>query len=343
VRLSILALIVSTGSKVIGIKDVARAAGVSTTTVSHALSGKGRLPEETRVRVRHIADELGYRPNAVARSLAEGRTGVIGSAFSIDVRSGGPAEISWYGAVLNAAAEHAKRLGYALVFVPYAEGSDMWSKLPLDGSIIVEPVRDDPHLAALRERHVPWVAVGRPYDGEGWFVDNDNGALVRGVFDHLRAGGATRTALLTVEWPSSWQEESIESYQVWCASRGQTPAVVVAPSSDPAAAIAELMDRPERPDAVFCLFETVAVGLVEAARERGIRIPEDLLIVAGGDIGVGEHAHPAITTIDYDAKSLGATAVEMLIDQIEGTGSQVPTRFLPTRLVPRASSSGLSP
>jgi DNA-binding LacI/PurR family transcriptional regulator len=327
---------------VVGIKDVARAAGVSTTTVSHALSGKGRLPDETRVRVRHIADELGYRPNAVARSLAEGRTGVIGSAFSIDVRAGGYAELAWYGTVLNAAAERAKRMGYALVFVPHAEGSEMWAKLPLDGSIIIEPVRNDPHLAALRERRLPWVSVGRPFDGEGWFVDNDNDALVRGVFDHLRAGGATRTALLTVEWPSSWQEESIESYREWCSSRGEAATVVVAEASQRDRAIADLLEGPERPDGVFCLFEGVALGLMEAAAARGIRIPQDLLIVAGGDIGASAHTDPPLTTIDYDAESLGAAAVELLIDQLEGTQSRGRTRFLPARLVGRRSSSRLS-
>ncbi len=329
--------------KVIGIKDVARAAGVSTTTVSHALSGKGRLPDETRVRVRRIADELGYRPNAIARSLAEGRTGVIGSAFSVDVRSGGYAEIAWYGAVLNAAAERAKRLGYALVFLPHAEGSDMWAKLPLDGSIIIEPIQDDPHLAALRERHLPWVSVGRPFDGEGWFVDNDNEILVRGVFDHLRAGGARRTALLTVEWPSAWHRESIESYREWCSSRGGTATVVVAPREGHERAIADLLDRPERPDGVFCLFEGLTLELLQAAGDRGIRIPQDLLVVAAGDVGVSAHTDPPLTTVDYDAEALGAAAVELLTDQLEGIHARGHTRFLPTRLIARRSSSGLSP
>ena len=71
-----------TGSSV-GIKDVAREAGVSITTVSHALNGKGRIPENTRRRVRGIAERLGYEPNAIARSLAGGRTGVIAIAFSL--------------------------------------------------------------------------------------------------------------------------------------------------------------------------------------------------------------------------------------------------------------------
>ena len=71
-----------TGSSV-GIKDVAREAGVSITTVSHALNGKGRIPEDTRRRVRGIAERLGYQPNAIARSLAGGRTGVIAIAFSL--------------------------------------------------------------------------------------------------------------------------------------------------------------------------------------------------------------------------------------------------------------------
>jgi DNA-binding LacI/PurR family transcriptional regulator len=329
-------------SKAVGIKDVARAAGVSTTTVSHALSGKGRLPEETRTRVRLIADELGYRPNSVARSLAEGRTGVVGAAFSIDLTSGAEfAEMAWYGVLLNSAAEQARRLGYTLVFLPHAGGSDMWGRLPVDGSIIVEPVEDDPHLAVLQEQHLPWVSVGRPPGGDGWYVDNDNEALVRGAFDHLRAGGARRTALVTPRWPSAWHDESIDAYLSWCVARGEAPMVVDVEPERRDEMIGDLLDRPDRPDGVFCLFEGLALVLMDAAADRKLRIPQDMLLIGGGDVGVGVRANPPLTTVDYNATALGAAAVELLVDQLEGDGSHGRTRFLPTRLIARGSSTRL--
>ncbi len=132
----------------VGIKDVAREAGVSTTTVSHALSGKGRLPDETRARVRRIAEEMGYRPSPVARSLAAGRTGVLGIAFSVhpEVEANFFA-LDWYTRIVNGATDRAMQAGYALVVVPPMAGPQIWGRLPLDGTIVVEPVPDDPNLS----------------------------------------------------------------------------------------------------------------------------------------------------------------------------------------------------
>jgi DNA-binding LacI/PurR family transcriptional regulator len=331
------------GSRGVGIKDVARAAGVSTTTVSHALSGKGRLPEETRARVRGIAQDMGYRPSAVARGLAAGRTGVLGIAFSVpDALSTGFLDIPWYPAIVNAATQRAMRDGYALVVVPPAAGPEVWGRLPLDGTIVVEPIADDPNLLEIAAHRVRLVSIGRAPGVDGWWVDNDNGAAVIEALELLRERGARRVALASVAWLTTWHDEAIAAYRAWCERHEVEPVVVE--SADPEVArpgLAALLDGPDRPDAVFSLYERLGSGLIELARERGIRVPEDLLLAAASDDGSGMRCEPQLSTIDFDPEALGGAAAGMLIDLVEGREPVDRSLLLPARLVERGSTTGL--
>ena len=128
----------------IGIKEVAAAAGVSITTVSHALNGKGRLPAETRERVRDVAEALGYVPSATARSLARGRTGIL--ALTVARAATMPfslADFDYFAQLMNGASTAALERGYALVLAPAAAGTELLDSVPLDGAIVVDPVRGD--------------------------------------------------------------------------------------------------------------------------------------------------------------------------------------------------------
>jgi DNA-binding LacI/PurR family transcriptional regulator len=325
----------------VGIKDVAREAGVSTTTVSHALSGKGRLPEETRVRVRRIAEEMGYRPSAVARSLAAGRTGVLGIAFSVhpNVEANFFA-LDWYAQIVNGATDRAMQAGYALVVVPPTAGPQIWGRLPLDGTIVVEPVPDDPSLSEIAAYGVRLVSIGTSPGLDAWAVDNDNAAVVREALDHLRDAGARSVALASFAWPTAWREDAIATYRAWSAEIGADPLVVELREIDDApAAYARLLDDAGRRDAVLCTYERLGYELLEAARDRGIRVPDDFLIVASGDEGRAATTDPPLTTIDFDAAALGAASAGMLVDLVEGREPAARTTLVPARLVVRGSSS----
>jgi len=335
------------GSRGVGIKDVARAAGVSTTTVSHALSGKGRLPEATRERVRRVAHDMGYRPSAVARGLAAGRTGVLGIAFSVpDVLVTGFLDIPWYTTIVNAATQRAMRDGYALVVVPPVAGPEVWGRLPLDGTIVVEPIADDPNLPEIAAYGVRLVSVGRPPGADGWWVDNDNPAAVRETLDLLRDRGARRVALASVAWPTAWRAEATAAYRRWCDDSGVRPRIVEFATPEPADArrgLAALLDGPDRPDAVFSLYERLGSGLSELARERGIRVPQELLLISAGDDGSGQRCEPPLSTLDFDPVALGGTAAKLLIDLVEGREPHERSLLLPARIVEGGSSSGLVP
>jgi DNA-binding LacI/PurR family transcriptional regulator len=150
----------------VGIKQVAEAAGVSITTVSHALNGKGRLPDATRERVRQVAERLGYRPNATARNLAGGRTGLIGLAVSQTLEGRfAVSDFAYYSQLMSTATATAMDRGYALVLASGTEPS-AWRNIGLDGVIVVDPVRADPLVRELRSQRIPIVTTGRMPDSD---------------------------------------------------------------------------------------------------------------------------------------------------------------------------------
>lgn len=330
----------------VGIKDVAREAGVSITTVSHALSGKGRLPEETRLRVQGIALALGYTPNAAARSLAAGRTGLLATYVSLPGNA--PlafTEIDYYVGILNAATAASLARGYGLVIAPTTAGSETWNRLPLDGVVVIDPAEGDPSLGALRDFGRSLVLIGRDLHGtpDDVVVQNDRAAGTRTVLDHMVEHGADRVGVFTFSTYESFSEDAVDAYRAWCTKRGLVPLVHTADADSTAdtaavrAAAMAFLERPDRPDAVFCLYETIGAELLLAAQDRGIAVPDELMVAAISELGGAARTRPPLTTLELNEAELGARAVELLADLVEGE-PVASIRDIPTRLVPRAST-----
>jgi DNA-binding LacI/PurR family transcriptional regulator len=335
------------GPRRVGIKDVARAAGVSITTVSHSLSGKGRLPQATRDRVRAVARELGYVPNAAAASLAGGRTGLV-AAF-VSVPGNAPiafTDIDYYVGLMNGATRAAIDRGVAFVVAPSTAGAEAWSRLPLDGVLVVDPADGDPTLPMLRARGLPLVFVGRDPNGrpDDLVVQNDRAGATRSVLEHLDAAGAGHAALLTLRTFETFTEDCIGAYRAWCADLGRRAVVHEAPADSTAtqtdfrAAAEAFLRRPDLPDAVFCLYERQALELLAAARANGIRVPEDLMIVTISELGFAETADPPLTTLEVNQAELGERAIALLSDALDAR-DVASVRDVPTHLTPRASTA----
>lgn len=332
----------------VGIKDVAEAAGVSITTVSHALSGKGRLTDQTRERVRRIATDLGYTPHPVAQSLASGRTGMIATVVSLPGNA--PiafTQIDYYVALMNAATRTAIGHGYALVVAPSTAGPETWGRLPLDGVIVIDPADGDPTLPMLRHRGAPIVFVGRDPHGEAGdlVVENDRPAATRSVLDHLASAGAGRVGLLGLRTFESFTEDAVAAYLRWCDERGQAPVVHSLDADSTATAMqfregAEtFLARPDRPDGVFCLYERQAVELLAAAREADVGVPGDLRVATIAEMGLAASSHPGLTALELNQERLGEVAASLLIDVLEGREA-TSVRDVPTSIVVRGSSGG---
>ena len=147
-------------------------------------------------------------------------------------------------------------------------------------------------------------------------------------------------SLASFAWPTAWREDAKATYRAWCRERGVEPSVVeLRETEDAPTAYGRLLDDAGRRDAVLCTYERLGYELLDAARDRGIRVPEDLLIVASGDEGRADSTDPPLTTIDFDPAALGAAAAETLVELVEGREPAARSRLVPARLVVRGSSS----
>jgi len=331
--------------RTVGIREVAEEAGVSITTVSHALNGKGRVHEETRRRIQEIAQRLGYRPNAIARSLAGGRTGLVGLAVAQTLEGQfAVSDFAYYAQLMSAATAVSFDSGYALVLASGGHGSS-WMGVRLDGLIVVDPVRDDPLCAEFRDREIPVVTTGRilgEKEDEGFWVDNDHRAGTRSILDHLASRGAERIALICSPPVTSYALDAREAYEAWCEKRGQDALVSVARSDltegSGFEATTKLLRRSRPPDAVYATLDRLALGALLAAQAQGLSVPRQLLVAGCTDSEAGKLARPSLTALALNPEQIGREAVAMVADLIEGREPPERHVLVPTRVLPRNST-----
>ena len=326
------------------IHDVAAAAGVSLGTVSKGLNGTGQLREETRERVHRAAKRLNFRPNHLAQSLLRGRSFTIGlistdryGRFSIPVLEG-----------IEDALEDAR----VSVFLcngaddPDREREHVEQLLAkrVDG-IIVTARRTDPRSRLKLPAHsVPVLyAFAQVQDAKALCLLPDDLGGGRLAGEHLIAGGRRRIAHITgpedfeaVRHRCAGFKEALEQGGLpWLASH-----VVSGPWSETWGrdAVARLLARQPKLDAIFCGSDQIARGAVDALRDLGVRVPDDVAVVGFDNWQIIAAAtRPPLTTIDMNLHELGRQAGFRLLDMIEGRKPQRGVRRLPCTLVTRAS------
>lgn len=328
------------------IRDVAVAAGVSATTVSHALNGKGEVSPTTVERVRGAAHRLGYRPSATAQALRRGRTG---SLVLILPREDGRevarqiVALDYYMAIAATAASAAFEHNRALVLPPELTTAADWAAINPDGVLLCDPIASDPQIELLESIGVPVVSIerdaGRP--DRVHYVAGDNAANTRQVLEHLQEQGARRIALLTTAWTRAWSIDIDDAYREWCAETGFPDLRVRVPVQfDHRAtyqAARKLLDGAEPPDAIYAPAEGYTNGVAAACRDRGMRIPQDVMVVGGIDGREARESDPPVTALDLHPDRQAEAAVELLIDRIDGHEANGPV-YVPSTLQVRASS-----
>ena len=332
--------------RTVGIKVVAAAAGVSTTTVSHALNGKGRISEATRNHVREVAARLGYQPSAMARGLAGGRTGMLAMVVSgLDDFSLQVGDFDYFLQLMNGATSSALKRGFSLTLLQADGDMKILDGLPLDGAIVIDPVPGDRIVKRLTARGVAVVTTGRMLDdrGDACWVDNDHVAGTRAVLDHLADAGARRVALLSSPPVSSYAFDARSTYLAWCDEREQEPVVAELSGSmsegSAYAAATDLFASDTPPDGIYATLDRLALGALLAAEARGIDVPGDLRIAGCTDSEASRQARPALTALSLDPDRLGREALELLLELVEDGEPQVRQRLVPTTVVARASTA----
>ena len=339
-----------TGPRRVSIKDVAREAGVSVTTVSHALNGKGRLNPETRERVREVARKLGYSPNPAARSLVSGRTGLIAVMASLPTEPHVEfADFGYFTALIGAATGVAVARDRALVVAPPSTGGFVWDRVPLDGVIVIDPMVGEPALPALRDRHLPFVTISADPAGSDRdaVVASEDIDATCAVLDHFVDQGARRIGLLTIPPINAFLQHTMDAYLAWCARAGQPPLLEVVDLGEIdrneeralRACVDRLLDRPEPPDAIYAPLELVGVAVAKIVLAKGVRIPEHVLFATTHDSGRAVTAEPPITTIEWNYEEVGKRAATLLLDILDGERSAPCVELVPGRVVARTSTA----
>lgn len=326
------------------IKDVAAAAGVSITTVSDALSGKGRLPQHTRDRVREVAADLGYRPSALARSLRRGRSHLIGLVVT---KYGETAwtftRLPFFSAIVDSAVTAAIERGYALVVLPAGSHQPPWDEVPFDGVYVVDPRSDDPTVATMRERGIPVVTDrANARRGDSW-VDTDHGTAVRTVCEHLVDRGARSVGVLAAEGTDTYTRQCLTVYERWCAEHAVRPRVERAGPDDEHVlqAARRLLDGPGAPDAAFGLEDVHGPQLLAAAAQCGRTVPDQLLLACFSEDPANATYDTPLTTISVRPAEIATASVAALVDAIDRSPPRTVGHLVGCQLYPRASTAGL--
>ncbi len=327
------------------IKDVAARAGVSYQTVSRVLNDKGEVSDETRQRVQTAIDDLNYRPSAIARSLVSQRTHVLG-LFTADFSDYTHARI------IEAAEAEARRQGY-LIFISGGErspdgeplSSPLLSQHQTEGLLIVYhgSERDTGALFDHVSADLPVVTIGygrgRPHV-VSCGIANVQGARL--ATEHLLSLGRRRIALISGPRQFYASQERLAGYAEALEAAGLAVDRLLTGAGDWTSAsgytaMLRLLDRAAF-DAVFVQNDRMAMGALQALRERGLRVPDDIAVVGFDDIPSTPYFDPPLTTVHQPTYELGQVAVQTLIDLTHGETPPAEPIRLATHLVVRQSS-----
>ncbi|WP_354698170.1 LacI family DNA-binding transcriptional regulator [Paraconexibacter sp. AEG42_29] len=320
--------------------DVAQRAGVSQSTVSLVLSGKGegRVAAATADAVRTAATELGYHPNAAARTLKSGLSHTVGLVVP-DITN------PVFGLVLRGAQQAATAAGYTVILVDVARGDGEESVRALraafvDGLLVFAIA---PPAAALGPGGPPVVLMDMPAtDLPSVTLDLKGG--VHAAMEHLLGLGHRRIAHLRADVPTPTFVARANAWARALLDAGIDPAddlIVGSLFSHTAARVAgrDLLQRSPRPTAVLCDDDVLAAGLLLAARDLGLTVPGDVSVVGFDDMPLAEMVTPPLTTVAFDVPLFGTRAFEVLLAHIRGDADAPRSTWLATRLVIRESTA----
>ncbi len=324
------------------IRDVARLAGVSHQTVSRVINRSKEVTLETRDRVEAAIIELGYRPSAIARSMASGETRTL-ACISPNLTD------YTFASIIEGAEQEARSQGYLLLSSSAADArsfaelvDELVGHRRVDGLLVINPFADERHT--LIPSNFPVVFVGaHSRGGPISSVCLDDKEAARIATCHLLERGHRRIALVTgpmvedcavdrragfmqaLEQAGIPCDESLVYQGDWSASSGRE-------------ALLDLARRGNLPEAVFAQNDRMALGVLHAAREMGLRVPEQLAVIGVDDMPLASYFDPPLTTMRQDMPRIGREAAHLLLELTKNPRAALSHIKLPAELVVRQST-----
>jgi DNA-binding LacI/PurR family transcriptional regulator len=336
----------------VSIKDIARAAKVSHSTVSRALSDSPLVSDETKTRIQRLAHEMGYSPDAQARGLVMGRTQTIGTVVTTITDP-------FIAEIVQAVEETAHDHGYTVILSSSnaepereIEAVEMLHSKRVDGVIVTSSRIGALYQAHLDRLGVPVVLINSHSEQTGPYtfsvnVDNRHGACL--ATQHLIQLGHRRIAYVTGPADHSDDLARLSGYQQALSQAGIPfdPQLVVPGTGRTGGgerAWPTLQALTDPPTAAFCYNDMTAIGLLQAVRETGLSVPDDLAIVGFDGIPFASYMQPALTTVAQPTSEMGKRAMEMvlaLLSDLELGAQEVANVVVRGELIVRESSGAI--
>ena len=329
------------------IREIADQAGVSIATVSRVLNGRGDVSDETRDLVTRVIRENGYTANRSARGLSAGRTGLVGVVVPLVY----PA---YFSAILAGAAEALFERDLHIVLSPTGHEHDREVSVldrlhgMTDGSLIILPEESSEELERHLDNSYRFVVLDplMPLDDRIPSVSAAHMSGADQAMRHLLELGHRRIA--HIAGPKGWvaTEDRRRGYRAALASAGTLPdrgleAEAIPEIDSGRDAATALLALPDPPTAIFAFNDNIAIGVIQAARARGLRVPDDLSVVGFDDVEHATIVTPALTTVRQPLAEMGRTAVSLLSRLMERQSLETLRVELATRLVVRDSTAPL--
>ncbi|HWI53681.1 MAG TPA: LacI family DNA-binding transcriptional regulator [Symbiobacteriaceae bacterium] len=339
------------------IKDVARVAGVSPSTVSRVLAGNPSISLETQEKVRQVLRQMNYHPHAGARSLVTGSSRTIGLITSRPTAQ--TFATPFFSEVIQGIGSVLESEGFNLLLsTTQGEANQRRDCLQLmrsrqvDGVILATSRLGDELIDALVAERRSFVLIGRPANREGGlshpdihFVNNDNTSDAAGAVLHLAGRGHRRIALIAGSAHWVYCHDRVMGYRQGLSEAGLPFAgELVDPGNitqqDGRAATERLLSLKDPPTAILAMDDNLALGALEVALAHGMKVPADLAIAGFNDSPITSWTRPRLTTVRIPVYDLGAIAARMLVGLLNGIPSRPSQVLLPSQIVPRESTVG---
>ncbi len=310
------------GRKQYTLSDIARELGVNKATVSKAISGKGNLSAQTRQRILEFIEECGYRPNAVAQSLARSRTYNIGLMMPGQV---GDVDSAFFRECLNGVCQVASDRQYDVLMAMDQETTThhiarLIDNRKIDGIIAMRSLVHSPVVGFLKEKQVPFVLIGPTSDPEALHIDNDNRNACRELTALLISQGVTKMALIGGDENNCVTRSRLLGFGDACSQAGlseeaQGIFLNVAEEGRLAQAVQEAISQGA--DCIVCMDDYLCSLTMAHLRSLGVPVPQKVKVASFYDSVLLKNNIPPVTSLHFDAVELGRRACRMLIDRLE--------------------------
>ncbi len=306
--------------KAITIEDVALALGVSESTVSRAISGKGRVSEETRNRVLNYIKKMNYVPNAMAKGLASSATGNIGIVVT---GSHAFMELPFFQYCLEGICESAGAKGYDTMIAMDVFGKNrqlerMIVNRKVDGVILTRTATDDDALKFLLKHDIPFITIGTAENSGIYQVDHDHREACRIFTEGIIKKGCERLLLLYSEKTAYVTRKRIQGFKEALGKKYTSDMILDV--SDDSKAMGLVIDgiRKHKYDCIICADDRVCMKLLDRLSVSGLTVPEDIKVASFYGSELLSKNRPSITSLKFDARDLGTKACSMLLNLIDG-------------------------